>query len=108
MKKDKKITVRAYEPRDLNKMIEIWNEVVEDGVAFPQEEFLDRDSGAAFFTEQSHCGVAESGGKVVGLYILHPNNVGRCGHIANASFAVLKNERGKGIGEALVLEYLKI
>ena len=25
--------------------------------------------------------------QVLGLYILHPNNIGRCGHIANASYA---------------------
>ncbi len=27
-------------------------------------------------------------GQIVGLYILHPNNVGRCGHLCNASYAV--------------------
>ena len=32
--------VRAYEKGDLDAMIQIWNEVVEEGVAFPQEEFL--------------------------------------------------------------------
>ena len=30
-------------------MIRIWNEVVEDGVAFPQEECLDEKTGAEFF-----------------------------------------------------------
>ena len=34
------IQVRAYTENDLPDMIRIWNEVVEDGVAFPQEEFL--------------------------------------------------------------------
>ena len=38
----------------------------------------------------------------MGLYILHPNNVGRCGHICNASYAVKKGQQGKGIGEQLV------
>ena len=37
------ITVRKYEEKDLPAMIRIWNEVVEDGVAFPQEEFLTED-----------------------------------------------------------------
>ena len=44
---------------------------------------------------------AESG-KVVGLYILHPNNIGRCGHICNASYAVASEKRGLHIGEKLV------
>ena len=67
------ITVRGYEERDLPEMVAIWNEVVEDGIAFPQEELLTEESGKAFFAAQSHCGVAEDeSGRVLGLYILHP------------------------------------
>ncbi len=39
-------------------MISIWNEVVEDGIAFPQEENLTEETGAAFFASQSYAGVA--------------------------------------------------
>ena len=41
-------------------------------------------------------------GEILGLYILHPNNVGRCSHIANASYAVSSKARGKHIGQKLV------
>ena len=34
------VTVRTYEEKDLTEMVAIWNEVVEEGTAFPQEEFL--------------------------------------------------------------------
>ena len=99
------IDIRAYTPADLPAMCELWNGVVADGVAFPQEECLDETSGRAFFASQTHCGVAEDdAGAVLGLYILHPNNIGRCGHIANASYAVAKAARGKHIGRALVLD----
>lgn len=87
-------------------MVEIWNEVVKDGVAFPQEETLNLESGTAFFAEQTHCGVAVENGEVLGLYILHPNNIGRCGHIANASYAVSSAARGKGAGHLLVEDSL--
>ena len=100
--------IRPYRPSDLADMIRIWNEVVEEGVAFPQEECLDLESGRAFFAGQSHTGVAEMGGKIVGLYILHPNNVGRCGHICNASYAVASQARGQHIGELLVLDSLEV
>lgn len=53
------IKIRKYEKKDLPEMIRIWNEVVEDGVAFPQEELLDKVSGRAFFAQQTYCGVAE-------------------------------------------------
>ena len=101
--------VRAYEEGDLDAMVRIWNEVVEDGIAFPQEELLDEAAGAAFFAAQTHCGVAEDedSREVRGLYILHPNNVGRCGHIGNASYAVGREHRGKRIGEQLVRDCLR-
>ncbi len=87
-------------------MIRIWNEVVEEGIAFPQLDLLDEESGRRFFAGQTYCGVADDDGAVVGLYILHPNNVGRCGHIANASYAVDSACRGKHIGEMLVKDCL--
>ena len=99
--------IRAYESKDLSSMITIWNEVVEEGVAFPQEDQLTSEKGTEFFASQTYCGVAEVDGKVVGLYILHPNNVGRCGHICNASYAVSSACRGLHIGEKLVLDCLE-
>ena len=102
------VSVRLYTPADLPAMIDIWNEVVRDGIAYPQEEFLDSATGPAFFAAQTACGVAaDEDGRVLGLYILHPNNVGRCGHIANASYAVSGTARGLHIGEKLVLHCLQ-
>ena len=98
--------VRKYCKDDVPAMVRIWNEVVEEGVAFPQEDFLDEESGRAFFAAQSCCGVAVADGRVVGLYILHPNNIGRCGHIANASYAVDSVCRGEHVGEKLVSDCL--
>lgn len=102
------IVVRAYRSEDILQMNRVWNEVVEDGIAFPQTEILDKADGEKFFASQSYCGVAEDteSGEIVGLYILHPNNVGRCGHISNASYAVRSSSRGKGIGEKLVRDCL--
>ena len=97
--------IRQYERQDAQDAAAVWNEVVEDGVAFPQTELLDAQSGHAFFSAQSFTGIAydAESGEMVGLYILHPNNVGRCGHICNASYAVKGSLRGQHIGEKLVL-----
>lgn len=100
------MTIRKYTENDLPAMISIWNKVVEDGIAFPQEDLLSEKTGAEFFDAQTYCGVAEENGIVYGLYILHPNNVGRCGHICNASYAVSSESRGKHIGELLVKDCL--
>ena len=103
------IKVREFNENDIQAANEIWNEVVEEGVAFPQEEFLTEKSGLEFFKSQSYTGIAydEETCDIVGLYILHPNNVGRCGHICNASYAVKLAQRGKHIGEILVTDCLK-
>ena len=98
--------IRKYMEADVPAMVRIWNEVVDEGVAFPQLELLDEKTGAEFFGAQTYCGVADDNGAVVGLYILHPNNIGRCGHIANASYAVASTCRGKYIGEKLVTDCL--
>lgn len=102
------IKVRAYIEKDLPEMIQIWNEVVEEGIAFPQEECLTMETGAQFFSSQTYSAVAVDNHteQICGLYILHPNNVGRCGHICNASYAVASEYRGLHIGEALVSDCL--
>ena len=102
------ITVREYRDSDVADMVRIWNEVVEDGVAFPQEEYLTDMSGSEFFASQTHTAVAvdTDTGSVLGLYILHPNNIGRWGHICNASYAVSRSVRGFHIGEKLVSDSL--
>lgn len=103
------IVIRKYKEKDLPEMINIWNEVVEEGIAFPQEDTLDMISASEFFSSQSCTSVAVDAdcGNVLGLYILHPNNVGRCSHICNASYAVSSERRGLHIGEQLVLDCIK-
>jgi L-amino acid N-acyltransferase YncA len=103
------IQIRAYQEQDISKMTEIWNEIVEEGIAFPQEEILTIGAATQFFKEQTYSAVAvdHETDEICGLYILHPNNVGRCGHICNASYAVSSNMRGRHIGEKLVLDCLK-
>lgn len=98
--------IRKFEKQDVPALMRIWNEVVDAGQAYPQEEDLTPDNAEEFFASQSFTGVAVYNGEAVGLYILHPNNVGRCGHIANASYAVRSDMRGKHIGALLVTDCL--
>lgn len=103
------IIIRKYTENDIEGMIAVWNEVVDEGAAFPQEECLTVETGAEFFAAQTYCGVAmdTDSGEIVGMYILHPNNVGRCGHICNASYAVKSSLRGMHIGERLVTDCME-
>ncbi len=103
------IHIREFQKSDLQAALSVWNQVVTEGVAFPQTECLNETTGLAFFESQSYTGVAvhSETNEIVGLYILHPNNVGRCGHICNASYAVKSDLRGNHIGEQLVLHCMQ-
>lgn len=101
------IIVRGYKQEDLPSMTEIWNQVVEEANAFPQTQKLTSEDAERFFALQTFTAVAILGEEIVGLYILHPNNIGRCGHIANASYAVRGGYRGQRIGERLVCHSLE-
>ena len=102
------IELRKLSEQTLVPAIAIWNTVVEDGIAFPQLELLTEETGRKFFSEQTYAGVAvdRETNETVGMYILHPNNIGRCGHICNASYAVKKDVRGQHIGESIVKDSL--
>lgn len=99
--------IRKFEKQDVPTLMKIWNDVVEEGQAFPQEETLTVQTAEEFFSSQSFTAAAVDNGEVVGLYILHPNNVGRCGHIANASYAVRTDIRGRQVGRRLVTHCLE-
>lgn len=100
------VVVRGYRAGDIPAMMKIWNDIVAGGQAFPEETCFTLTDAEVFFDRQSYCGVAEVSGEIVGLSIVHPNSIGRCGHIANASYAVDERCRGKSIGERLVRDSL--
>ena len=70
------IEIRKFEPDDTDAAVKIWNEVVDDGVAFPQLDDLDHESGLAFFEEQTYTGIAvDSDTKhiyiVLSIFLMH-------------------------------------
>ena len=97
-----------YDIKYIKEVLKIWNDIIEEGIYFPQIETLSNEEEAhKYFSTQDYTGIAIDNDKVFGVYILHPNNIGRCGHISNASYAVSKESRGKGIGEALVRDSIE-
>lgn len=101
------IIFRRIEKDDLAQAAAIWNDVVAAGDSFPGDTQLSGDEAWALFCAQTETIVAAAGGEVLGVYILHPNNIGRCAHIANASYAVKAQARGRGIGRGMVEDSLR-
>ena len=50
------IKIREFEPKDIEQMCGIWNTVVEEANAFPQNNKLDAASAVKFFGEQTFTG----------------------------------------------------
>lgn len=99
------VILRAYERRDAAGAVKIWNDITRTGNAFPGEIEYTAESINSLFQEQTRTVCALLDEQVAGFYILHPNNIGRCAHIANASYGVSHAVRGHGIGRRLVLAF---
>ena len=98
---------RKYKKEDLTQMRRMWNEIIDDGVAFPGLELLEETIFNKMMSEQDAVNCMIIDDQVVGYYILHPNNIGRCSHVDNASYVLDKSVRGKHLGKYLVEHSIK-
>lgn len=96
------ITFRSYKEEDVELLRDICNDILIDGNAFPGDNLYEKKEFEDMLEEQSAVTCILADNKVAGYYILHPNNIGRCSHVANASFAISKEFRGKKLAEPLV------
>lgn len=97
-----RISFRTYQKSDIEYLRTIWNDILSDGVAFPGDSLLDEQEFEKMLAEQTAVTCILLNDEIAGFYILHPNNIGRCSHIANASYAIHKNYRGRKLAEPLV------
>jgi len=102
------LTIRAAKKTDNEEIWEIFKEVVSAGDTYvydpstTMEEFLDH-----WFGDSVKTYVAVEGGTLLGTYILKPNQPGLGSHIANASYMVREEGRGRGIGSEMCRHSLK-
>lgn len=101
------VVLRKYQESDIKQLTKIWNEIIEGGVSFPNEVPLSEEEARRMFEEQTEVVCANSGDVIAGFYILKPNGIGRCAHVANALYGVKTEYRGSGIGRQLVLHSLQ-
>jgi L-amino acid N-acyltransferase YncA len=80
----------------------IFRAVIAAGDTYTFNEDTTDDEAVAYFLGPGITSfVAEEDGRVIGMYKLIPNHVGRGSHVANASFMVDPNAHGRGAGRAL-------
>ncbi len=96
------ITFRPYREEDTETLMELWNDVIADGMSFPQTEPFEREEFSQILRTQTAVVCMYADGKLAGYFTLHPNIPGRCSHIANISYLIRKEMRGKHLGRYLV------
>jgi GNAT superfamily N-acetyltransferase len=109
----KRLKIRSATDTDRDAIWNIFHEVVAAGDTYAFNPEMSREDALAYwFRADTHTYVAEldclkqssfqpGDGRVVGTYILRPNQSGGGAHVANAAFMVAPSARGEGIGRAM-------
>jgi L-amino acid N-acyltransferase YncA len=96
------LEIRAAKELDHDAIWNIFHAVVAAGDTYAFDPKMKRAEALAYwFRADTHTYVAESRGRVVGTYILKPNQPALGSHIANAAFMVAPTARGLGVGRKM-------
>lgn len=80
----------------------IFRHVISTGDTYVFDPAMPRDEALAYwFRGDTHTYVAEHDGKIVGTYIIKPNQPALGSHVANGSYMVSSDARGLGVGKAM-------
>ncbi len=89
---------------DFEEIWRIFYDVISAGDTYVNSANTRKEDGCKkWMNKDAKTFVAKKSGKIIGAYLIKPNQVDRGSHIANASYIVDKNNRGIGAGKALAL-----
>src|SRR5438046_7296220 len=96
------VEIREATAADRDAIWDIFHEVVAARDTYAFDPGMSRhDALGYWFQADTQTYVAQSRGRIVGTYILRPNQSGGGSHVANAAFMVAPDARGQGIGRAM-------
>ena len=96
------VEIRVATAADRDAIWDIFREVVAARDTYAFDPGMSRhDALGYWFQADTRTYVAESRGRILGTYILRPNQSGGGSHVANAAFMVAPDARGQGIGRAM-------
>jgi L-amino acid N-acyltransferase YncA len=94
--------IRPATHLDRDAIWKIFHEIVAAGDTYALDPDLSRKEALQYWCgKNTHVYVAENGGRVVGTYILRPNQSGGGSHVANAAFMVAPDAQGQKVGHAM-------
>ncbi len=96
------VEIREATAADRDAIWNIFREVVAARDTYAFDPGMSRQDALGYwFQADTRTYVAESSGRIIGTYILRPNQSGGGSHVANAAFMVARDARGQGIGRAM-------
>lgn len=96
------LTLRLATSSDQDAIWEIFRNVIASGDTYVFDPQMPREQAMAYwFQPGARVYVAEIGSRVVGTYLLKPNQPGLGSHVANAAFMVCPEARGQGVGRMM-------
>jgi len=101
------MNLRPARDADQEAIWEIFRAVVAPGDTYVFAPDTSREEALAYwFRDDTRTYVAERDGRIVGTYVLKPNQPALGSHVANAAFMVSPSARGLGVGRRLGLHCL--
>ncbi|HEV2913153.1 MAG TPA: GNAT family N-acetyltransferase [Pyrinomonadaceae bacterium] len=96
------ISIRTARASDFDSIWQIFREVVERGDTYVYDPLTTREEARSIWmSEGVETFVASVDGRIVGTYILRPNQTGLGSHVANAGYMVRSDAAGRGVGRAM-------
>lgn len=101
--------IREATHQDYDFIWEIFSNVIKSGDTYVFDPNTKKeDLSKLWFASTMKTYVAEDQDKIIGTYIIKPNQIDLGSHIANCGYMVHPDARGKGVGSALCQHSLKI
>jgi RimJ/RimL family protein N-acetyltransferase len=96
------LDIRRDGPDDADAIWDIMQAVLATGDTYAWPPDTTREQALALWHPAGgHTFVALDGGRIVGTYLLKPNQPGLGNHVANCGYMVAPAARGRGLGEAM-------
>jgi len=94
--------IRLATDKDLDEVWGMWETIQDQNVYFAYEAGYSKEKiYDSWINLNNHLYVFEEDRKILGAYLMKPNQPGHGKHIVNAAYLVDTNVRGKGIGHIL-------
>lgn len=96
------LTIRPAEERDRDAIWAIFQPIAIEGETYPHDPNISREDALAYWYQPTaRTFVAENDSRIVGAYLIRPNQVSLGSHVAHGAYMVSADARGLGVGRAL-------